>query len=404
MARPKSLSTVNWSSTQPFSSLWAEAARTPTPCSVSTPVTRANSRASSSAITTRSLPSPSYVQPLLVDQRLLRIRRPVVVGDLGGGASSQHVADALDEIAHQTRLPGTPCGWSGRQRVGLCQDGQELKARIRPDECGDAIDRAGVVEIPSGGDVSEQQMMGDEAHERVDVVFVEPHARADGRHDLDTGFGVVARVSLADVVQQRADHEEVRTVDAACPLAGVRRGLDEMPVDGEPVVGVALRPAADVRPLRNDARPEANLVERLDHGDGAVPGEQEVDQRSASSSRPRTRQRRSGRREQFERVPGDRDVVLGSRGGDLQWQRTDRCSHHIGGDARTRRHATRRPDVCPGRALPTALPVRGAMTGPAARCRRSSTRSSGPLPRSWPSTHPRRHGRAPRRPRLDPAT
>ena len=74
--------------------------------------------------------------------------------------------------------------------------------------------------------------------------------------------------ALADVVQERADEEEVRPIDAVGQLGGERGGLQEVTVDGEGVVGVALRLVAHRRPLRNEAHQQAVLVERLDLVDG----------------------------------------------------------------------------------------------------------------------------------------
>ncbi len=58
-------------------------------------------------------------------------------------------------------------------------------------------------------------------------------------------LGVVAGVALADVVEQRAEHEQVRTCHAVDELCGVRRCFPQVPVDGEPVVRVALRLGAN---------------------------------------------------------------------------------------------------------------------------------------------------------------
>ena len=38
--------------------------------------------------------------------------------------------------------------------------------------------------------------------------------RADAIDELDADFGVVARVALADVVEQRAEHEQIGAIDA----------------------------------------------------------------------------------------------------------------------------------------------------------------------------------------------
>ena len=117
----------------------------------------------------------------------------------------------------------------------------------------------------------------------------EPHARADVGDELDADLGVVAGVALADVVQERAEHQQVGPVGAGDERGRVGAGLHQVPVDGEAVVGVALRLAAHRLPLREHVHPEAHLVERLDDGDRAVAGEQQVDERAADVVGPRHR-------------------------------------------------------------------------------------------------------------------
>ena len=60
------------------------------------------------------------------------------------------------------------------------------------------------------------------ACEHGDVVGREAHAgRRSSATQLDADLGVVARVALADVVQQGADHEQVGPVDAGDERGGV---------------------------------------------------------------------------------------------------------------------------------------------------------------------------------------
>ena len=82
-----------------------------------------------------------------------------------------------------------------------------------------------------------------------------PMRGADVGDQLDADLGVVAGVALADVVQQRADHEQVGAVDPVDERGGVGRRLPQVPVDGEAVVGVALRLAADAAPTRAGSAP-----------------------------------------------------------------------------------------------------------------------------------------------------
>ena len=79
---------------------------------------------------------------------------------------------------------------------------------------------------------------------------------------------------------KRADQQQVRPVDVAGERGRVGRGLDEVPVDREAVVRVALRPAADVAPVR-----------------------QQPDQHARPGRAPRTPARPAARRRAVRRTP-----------------------------------------------------------------------------------------------------
>ena len=117
----------------------------------------------------------------------------------------------------------------------------------------------------------------------------------------------------------------------------------EVPVDGEAVVGVALRPAARRLPLRQHPHQQAPLVERLDDPDGARA-------RRAAARRARSRASAghgsgSGGASAASRssdAPVDRRAVRGRR------RRAARSDEHrvvgrvgVGGDVRPRRRAAR---------------------------------------------------------------
>jgi hypothetical protein len=141
---------------------------------------------------------------------------------------------------------------------------------------GDGVDGGGVVEVTAGGHVGQEQVVADHGHEEGHVGRREAHA---GGHLLDhhlAGDGVVgparAGEALADVVQPGADEEQVGAVDLGGVLGGGGRRLAQVTVDGEAVVGVALGPAADRGPLREEADQQAGLVEGLQDGDGGPAG------------------------------------------------------------------------------------------------------------------------------------
>jgi hypothetical protein len=125
-------------------------------------------------------------------------------------------------------------------------------------------------------------MMTDHLLEHRCVLSVESHARADLCNEFDTHVGVITRSTLADVVQQGADHKEVGTIDAIDESGGVRGRLTEMPINSEAVIGVALRSAADNPPLGEDRFPESLLIEGLHHLNGRSAGEEQLGEQTAS--------------------------------------------------------------------------------------------------------------------------
>ncbi len=104
-------------------------------------------------------------------------------------------------------------------------------------------------------------MVAHEVDEHRDVGRREPHPGGDAVDDLDPDRGVIAGEALADVVQEGADEEEVGPFDRVGEPGGQRRGLQQVTVDGEGVVGVPLGLVADGRPLGNEAHEQAVLVE-----------------------------------------------------------------------------------------------------------------------------------------------
>jgi hypothetical protein len=131
------------------------------------------------------------------------------------------------------------------------------------------------------------------------VVGREPHPGAHlGDHRL-AGDGVVvapqADEALADVVEPGPDQEEVGPGDPADEVGGAHRGLAQVPVDREAVVGVALRAAADRRPLGQHGDEQAFLVEGLDDAHGRPTRAQQGNQALAGLVRPRVAEgRRAG--------------------------------------------------------------------------------------------------------------
>ena len=147
--------------------------------------------------------------------------------------------------------------------------------------------------------------------------------------------GVVARVALADVVEQGAEHEQVGPAHAVGQRGGVGRRLPEVPVDGEAVVGVALRAAAHRRPLGQQPHEDAALVERLEDVDRPVALRAAARRaRRAAPVRPALRPHVAASTSAARRSSvgaGQRDVALG---GDA---RRPQHEHRVGGEVGARR-------------------------------------------------------------------
>jgi hypothetical protein len=95
----------------------------------------------------------------------------------------------------------------------------------------------------------------------------------------------------------------------------------EVPVDGEGVVGVALRLEPDHRPLRDDADPDALLVEGLDDGQRPFTAQQKLDEERAGLVAPRLSQLGWTVGQAVERAALDAGVVPGRGQGHLQGQK-----------------------------------------------------------------------------------
>jgi len=121
------------------------------------------------------------------------------------------------------------------------------------------------------------------------VTFIETHSWSDLGNEFDTNIGMVTRPTFADVVQQGADNEKVRPINAVYQRRGIRCRLTEVTVNCEAVIGVALRAATNDRPLRKNRFPQAALIKRLDHLNRWATGQEKFNEQSPSFLRPWSR-------------------------------------------------------------------------------------------------------------------
>ena len=187
--------------------------------------------------------------------------------------------------------------------------------------------------------------MADEVDQDGDVGRREPHAGGDAVDDLDADRGVIAGEPLADVVQEGADEEEVGSFDRVGELGGQRGGFQEMTVDGEGVIGVALGLVADGGPLGDEPHQQAVLVERLDLVDGGAAEGEQVDEGGARLVRPRVARWRHAVGQAVQRSAGDGAVQLGGRGRQPKGERRRRPRRGRAESGRSRR----RPRPCRAR-------------------------------------------------------
>ena len=352
------------------------ASSTARPWSASTPVTRLNRPGRSGATTVSRSPSPS--QHLAARSQQLEVLGggEVVAHLVGRAAARGRGPRASHEVADEVGLPPPPRRRTGGEAVGLGEARRAARGCAGrrpprpPPRCVAGSSRSRRV-ATSGS----SRWWRTIASSTATSAGGEPHAGADGADQLDADLGVVARVALADVVQQRTEHEQVGPIGAGDERRRVGARLHEVPVDGEAVVGVALRLAAHGLPLRQHVHPQAHLVERLDHRDGAVPGEEEVDEgargpRSATArgwptppAASRSSDARWMRVSPAAAAAAARSTRLGSRGG-----------IGVGGevDLAVAEHQAAPDRPCPGA---TAIPA-GPLSDASIRCHASSLRQA----------------------------
>ena len=130
-------------------------------------------------------------------------------------------------------------------------------------------------------------------------------------HHLDADRGVVARESLADVVQEGPDQQEVGPIDGVGETGRQCGGLQQMTVDGVGVVGVALGLVPDRGPFGNQADEQSVLVQRLDLVDGGPAEAEQVDEGGERLLGPRIPRRGHAVGQAMERCLGDGPVRPG---------------------------------------------------------------------------------------------
>ncbi len=195
---------------------------------------------------------------------------------------------------------------------------QQLERALRADGVGDQLDGGRVVEVAAGGGLDQQQVVADQRAQYGDVLPVEADARGDVLDDGLAGHRVVARPSLADVVEQCGDQQQVGAADPADGPGGADGGLDQVTVDRPDVDGVALGAAADPLPVGQQPGDQPFGVQGVPDVHGGTAGAEQGDQLFPGLGGPGHRHRRRVGGQPPHGVQRQRQSRLGGRGGGAQ--------------------------------------------------------------------------------------
>ena len=183
------------------------------------------------------------------------------------------------------------------------------------------LDRGLVGDVATQREVGQEQVVFDHRHERVDLARPEPEPWSELADDRHAALGVIARISLADVVEQSPHHQQVRAADPRRQLGGVGRGLPQVTIDRETVVGVALRLRSDGLPFGHEAPEELVLIERFEGRQRSVSFEEQRDQFGSRADRPVARKALDVVLEPVERLPSDAHTEPGRGDGSSECDR-----------------------------------------------------------------------------------
>ena len=212
-------------------------------------------------------------------------------------APLEHPRDPGDQLVQQGPPPRGPRRRPGRERVRLGQEDEGAETFGRSHRGRDVEDQVLLGEVAAGRGVREEEVVRDHERRELAVVVVDAHRGELLGCDRRAERHVVALADLADVVQQRAQQQGVGPLLAAEQRPHVRGGARQMRVDREPVVRVALGPAPDVGPARQEPLQQIGAVEHVEHRDPVGAATEQREERLADRRGPGhrvgTRRRRS---------------------------------------------------------------------------------------------------------------
>ena len=158
-----------------------------------------------------------------------------------------------------------------------------------PHPLGHGLDGRRVVRVAGRRGLGQQQVPADQQGDQLDTLGVEAHPGRDRAGDRLAGHAVLGEAALADVVEQRRHHQDVRPVDPPDHRRRLDARLHHVPVDGEAVDLRGVRQQPDPLPLGQQRGERAGLLERLPGAEQPAAGRQQPHQQVARLGRPRAR-------------------------------------------------------------------------------------------------------------------
>ena len=121
-----------------------------------------------------------------------------------------HHPATAHQVLDQRGLPIAPHPGTGGLRVRFRQRVHQFEQlRVPAQRLRHGLDGLGVVEVASGGRDRQQQVVADHLREQFDVGRRQSQPLTDRDHQVGPEHAVISSPALADVVQQRAERQQV---------------------------------------------------------------------------------------------------------------------------------------------------------------------------------------------------
>ena len=90
---------------------------------------------------------------------------------------------------------------------------EKQEALSCPDKIGHALDGGRIGQIPASRRVGNEEMVFHQRNDDFGIGLVEANPRSNGRSEFHPNVGVIPRAAFSNVMEQRAEEKQVRSVD-----------------------------------------------------------------------------------------------------------------------------------------------------------------------------------------------